>query len=278
MTRYGMIIDISKCTGCYNCFTACKDEYWDNDYSPYSAAQPKSGQFWMNLVKRERGIYPCVKVAYMPLLCMHCDDAPCITASSGNATYRRPDGIVIIDPRKATGQKQLLEACPYGVIFWNEKKNLPQKCTFCVHRIEQGQIPRCVQACPSGCLCFGDLTDSTSEISKLLKSNDVETLQAGFKTKPAVYYHDLYKITRYFIAGTVSFSDNDECAEGVLVVLDNSKRSLNTVTDNYGQFEFDGLDAGKYTIRLEFSGYSLKIIKIDLKKDCYVGDIALTKV
>ena len=103
MTRYGMIIDISKCTGCYNCFSACKDEYWDNDYLPYSVAQPKFGQFWLNLLKKERGTYPSVKIAYMPLLCMHCNDAPCIEAADDNAVYRRPDGIVIIDPDRAVG-------------------------------------------------------------------------------------------------------------------------------------------------------------------------------
>lgn len=279
MTRYGMIMDISRCTGCYNCFTACKDEYWDNDYLPYSVAQPKFGQFWMNLIKKERGTYPAVKVAYMPLLCMHCDDAPCIKAADDNAVYRRPDGIVIIDPERAVGQKQLMltDSCPYGVIYWNEEKNLPQKCTFCVHRLEVGGIPRCVQACPTGCLCFGDLADTTSEISQLLKFDVVETLHIEYKTKPAVYYRDLYKITRYFIAGTVSYSDTDECAEGVVVSLINHNNSLRAITDNYGNYEFDGLDAGKYTISLDASGYSSKSLRIDLKKDYRVGNIALAK-
>ena len=279
MTRYGMIIDISRCTGCYNCFTACKDEYWDNDYLPYSVAQPKFGQFWMNLIKKERGTYPAVKVAYMPLLCMHCYDAPCIKAADDNAVYRRPDGIVIIDPERAVGQKQLMltDSCPYGVIYWNEEKNLPQKCTFCVHRLEVGEIPRCVQACPTGCLCFGDLADTTSEISQLLKFDVVETLHIEYTTKPAVYYRDLYKITRYFIAGTVSYSDTDECAEGVVVSLINHNNSLRVITDNYGNYEFDGLDAGKYTISLDVSGYSSMSLRIDLKKDYRVDNIALAK-
>lgn len=159
MTKWGMIIDISKCTGSYNCFTACKDEYWDNDYPPYSAAQPKNGQFWMDISNVERGTHPFIKVSHIPVLCQHCDDAPCIKVAKDGAVYKRPDGIVLIDPQKAVGQKQIADSCPYHVIFWNEEKNLPQKCTFCAHRLEENKIPRCVQACPSGALVFGDLDE-----------------------------------------------------------------------------------------------------------------------
>jgi tetrathionate reductase subunit B len=143
VANYGMVIEISRCTGCYCCFAACKDEFWDNEYSPYTAAQPKHGQFWMNVAKNERGKFPYVKVAHMPVPCMQCENAPCIKMARNNAVYKREDGIVVIDPAKAAGQRQLLEekACPYGAIFWNEDKQLPQKCTFCVHRIEAGKVP-----------------------------------------------------------------------------------------------------------------------------------------
>jgi Fe-S-cluster-containing dehydrogenase component len=280
MVRYGMVIDISRCTACYCCFTACKDEYWDNDYPPYSAAQPKYGQFWMNLVKKERGAFPYVKAAYMPVLCMQCDDAPCIKAAENKAVYKRPDGIVVIDPQKAIGQKQLLEsgACPYGVIFWNEERNLPQKCTFCVHRLKAGLIPRCVQVCPSGCLQFGDLDDPESNVSRLLKSTRAEVFQPELNTRPSVYYNDLHMMTKHFIAGAVIYEDTDDCAEGVSVTLITHNKSLNTTTDNYGNFEFDGLDAGKYTVKMGCAGYSSKTISVDLKTDCYLGDIILTRV
>ena len=279
MTQWGFVIDISKCIACYCCFTACKDEYWDNDYSSYTAAQPKFGQFWMNIAKNERGKYPYVKVAYMPIPCMQCEDAPCIKAARDGAVYQRPDGIVVIDPRKAVGQKQLLEpeACPYGVIFWNEEKNIPQKCTFCVHRLEKGESPRCVQACPSECLVFGDLDDPESDVSKLLKSAKAEVFHPEWKAKPRVYYVDLHKMTRQFIAGAVIYGDTDECAEGVTATLIANGKSVKTTTNNYGNFEFDGLDAGKYSVKLECAGYAPKTIDVDLKTDGYLGDIILAK-
>lgn len=273
-----MVIDISRCTACYCCFAACKDEYWDNSYLPYSAPQPKHGQFWINLVKKERGTYPCIKVAYVPVLCMQCDDAPCIKAAKDGAVYRRPDGIVIIDPQKAVGQKQIVDACPYHVIFWNEEKQLPQKCTFCVHMLEEGKIPKCVQVCPSQALIFGDLDDPKSEVSKLVKSGKAEVFHPEYNIKPNVYYIDLYKMTKLFIAGSAVFKDTDECAENVKLTLEDKQtgETRTTVTNNYGGFEFDGLNVGKYSVKLECDGYAPKIIDVDLKTDSYLGYITLS--
>ena len=277
MTRWGFVIDISKCNACYCCFIACKDEYWDNEYPPFTTSQPRHGQFWMNLAKNERGKYPYVKVAYMPIPCMHCEDAPCVEAAKDGAVYRRPDGIVVIDPQKAAGQKQLVESCPYDAIFWNEETNLPQKCTFCVHRLEAGEIPRCVQACPSECIYFGNLDDVQSDIAKLIKSTGAEVYHPEWNTKPGVYYVDLYKMTKHFIAGTVIYGDTDECAENVTVTLSTNGKSTEIKTNNYGNFEFDGLDAGKYTVKLGSDGYSPQSIDVDLKTDSYLGDIVLAK-
>jgi Fe-S-cluster-containing dehydrogenase component len=277
MTKWGLVIDISKCNACYCCFTACKDEYWDNDYPPYTAAQPRHGQLWMNLLKTERGKHPHIKVAYMPLPCMQCRDAPCIKAGKNGAVYKRPDGIVVIDPEKARGQEQIVKSCPYSVIYWNEEKKLPQKCTLCVHRIEEGQVPRCVQACPAGALTFGDLDDPKSEAVKILKSAEAEAFHAEWNTHPGVYYIGLYRITKNFIAGTVVFGDTDECAENVTATLAYDGKSAKTTTNNYGDFEFDGLGAGKYRLNLEYAGYAPKTINIDLKKDNYLGEIVLAR-
>ena len=278
MTQYAMIIDISRCTGCYCCFTACKDEYWDNEYPSFTAAQPKHGQFWMNLEKKERGKYPYVKAAYMPVPCMQCQSAPCMAAAEDNAVYRRADGIVVIDPEKAVGQKQLTDSCPYGAIFWNEEINLAQKCTFCVHRLEQGLLPRCVQACPADAITFGDLDDPQSEVAELLNSGRSEILHPEYETAPLVAYIDLFKMNTRFIAGAVIFSDSDECAEGVDVTLSGGETELTTKTDNYGNFDFDGLAAGAYQLDFAASGYAPKTIRVTVEKDTFIPDIDMSPV
>ena len=138
MKSCSMVIDVAKCNGCYSCVLACKDEHCGETFPGYTEAQPMTGQFWINLMEKERGSYPKVKLSYTAITCMHCRNAPCIEAAKDNAVYRRDDGIVIIDPKKAVGQKQIVSACPYRVIFWNEEKNLPQKCTLCAHLLDQG--------------------------------------------------------------------------------------------------------------------------------------------
>lgn len=276
MANWGMVIDVARCTGCYNCVTACKDEYWDNAYPPYNVGIPRYGQFWIDLEKKERGPYNCLKVAYIPILCMGCDDAPCIRAAKNGAVYKRPDGIVIIDPQKAAGQNQLVEACPYGVIFWNEEKKLAQKCTWCAHRIDEGQIPKCVLVCPSEALKFGDLDDPKSEVSKLVASGKAGVLKAELKAKPKVYYID-YPGT--FIAGSVVYGDLNDCAEGATVALTDKSngKTMEAKTNFFGDFMFDGLNPGKYGVKIECAGYLSKAINVDLKTDNYLGAIPLAK-
>lgn len=281
MKKWVMIVDVDKCIACYACFTACKDEFWNNDYLPYSAGIKKREQTLIRLEKRERGKFPHVKAAYMPVLCMQCDDPPCVKAAKNNAVYKREDGIVIIDPVKALGQQEILKACPYNAVSWNDEKNLPQKCTFCIHRVEDGRVPRCVQACPSGALLFGDLNDPEGEISKLLKSGSAEPFHPEYGTKPNVYYMGLYKMTKYFIAGNVAFKENDECAEGVEVTLINEEtgETKKLKTDTFGGFEFDGLEPNtRYRIKLDYPGYASKEIQLELDSaDVYLGYLLIEK-
>ncbi len=218
MTKYGMVMDVTRCNGCYNCFLACRDEYCGNDFPPYSASQPQTGHYWMRLVEKERGQYPKMKVAYTAIPCLQCEHATCLEASQETgAIYKRDDGIVLIDPEKAVDQQQLANSCPYRVIYWNEEKQIPQKCTFCAHLLDKGwKEPRCVEACPTRALVFGDLDDPRSEVAKLVSSGRTEALHPEYGLGDKVTYIGLPK---RFVAGTVVFGDTDGCGEGAEVTL-----------------------------------------------------------
>jgi len=267
-----MVIDISKCNGCYNCQLACKDEHVDNDWSPYAKPQPDLGQFWMHVANVERGKYPKVKVAYVPKPCMQCQDPACIKAARGGAIYKRDDGIVIIDPEKSKGQKQIVESCPYGCIYWNEELSIPQKCTFCAHLLDKGwKEPRCVEVCPTGALVFGEY----EELSDLINSNGIELMNPEFELNPRVYYSGLPK---RFVAGTVLFGDKDECAEDVSVILKDQTNEQKVKTNNYGDFEFEGLMPDKeFSVKIDYPGYKGQVFDVVTKDDVYLGEIVLTK-
>jgi Fe-S-cluster-containing dehydrogenase component len=273
-----MIIDVAKCHDCNNCFLACKDEYVENDFPPYSIAQPWHGHRWMNIMRKERGEYPKVDVAYLPVPCMHCDDAPCMKSAEDGSVYKRPDGIVIIDPEKAKGNKQLTEACPYGVIWWNEEKDVPQKCTFCAHLLEDGwEEPRCVQACPTGALKVIHTEDSG--MNAIIKAEGLEVYLPANQTNPRVYYKNLYRYTSCFVAGSIALQDTDECSEGAAIQLANSSKSIvgKAETNNYGDFKFDDLEegSGEYTLEITFEGYEPKILLINLNESLNLGTIFL---
>ncbi len=219
MTRFGMLIDITKCNGCFNCFLSCRDEYFGNDYASYSAAQPLNGQFWMQVKEVERGSYPKPKLSYIPTPCMQCKEAPCIDAATDGAVYRREDGIVIIDPEKAKGQEGIAKACPYRVIFWNKELELPQKCTFCAHRLDEGvKLPRCVEACPTGALTFGDLDDPASDIAKLAAGLETEVLLPEYNT--AAQCTLLWCSPALYCRGSGFEGNAGECAPGAKVILE----------------------------------------------------------
>ncbi|MFH1952465.1 MAG: 4Fe-4S dicluster domain-containing protein [Pseudomonadota bacterium] len=278
MPEYGMFIDVSKCTGCYSCFLACKDEYCGNDYPGYSASQPSTGHYWMRLVEKERGTYPKVKLDYVPTPCMQCREASCIKSSKNGSVYRRSDGIVIIDPEKAKGQKEIVSSCPYRVIYWNEEKGVPQKCTFCAHLLDEGwKEPRCVETCPTGALVFGDMNDPESGLSKLRSSQDVEILHPEYELNPGVCYVGLPK---RFIAGEVILGNQpDECAEGISVTLVSETGMQNGKTDHYGDFEFEGLESNKdFVVKIEHEGYSPREFSVKTRTDINLGEILLESV
>lgn len=277
MKEWNLVIDVGKCEDCNNCFLACKDEFVDNDFPPYSSAQPRHGHRWINIMRKERGQFPMVDVAYRPTPCMHCQNAPCIKNSPGGAVYKRDDGIVIIDPEKAKGEKGLVDACPYGAIWWNESLDLPQKCTFCIHLLESGwKEPRCVQACPTGAMrvMYGE----PGQIQKLAESENLTCLHPEYGTRPHVYYKNLYRYSRCFIAGSVAYEHEGktECAEGASVKLNKaSERVDETVTDSFGDFKFDNLKekSGTYHIEILFGDREIKIVEVNLIESLYVGEI-----
>jgi Fe-S-cluster-containing dehydrogenase component len=277
MPRYGMVIDITKCNGCHNCFLACRDEHCGNDFPPYSASQPNTGHFWIRIIEKERGKYPKVKVAYTPMPCMHCDEASCVKAATDGAIYRREDGIVLIDPEKSVAQKGLVSTCPYRVIYWNEEKRIPQKCTFCVHLLDKGwKEPRCVEACPTGALIFGDLDNPKSEVAKWTALGKVELLHPEYGMKEKVSYIGLPK---RFIAGAVVLGDTDECGEGAKITLQGKGEKNTLKADNYGDFEFEGLSEDKvYRVTVEEAGYKPYQMEVKTKVDVYLGDIVLSKI
>jgi len=262
--------DSSICNGCYNCQIACKDEHVANDWTPYAKPQPETGQFWLKLTEKVRGQVPRVKVAYTALMCNHCDNAPCLAACKPQAIYKRKDGLVIIDPVKCTGCKNCVDACPYGAIYFNEDLNLAQKCTGCAHLLDSGwKEPRCVDACPTLALKFME----EAEAKDFIKKAEYIKPERQAEDQPRVYYKDLPK---RFIAGTVYDPAEKEVIIGAAVTLTEagSKKSYTAKTDSYGDFEFEKLPVGKFTVTIE-KGKKSKEIKVSTQEDVSLGDIPL---
>ena len=115
MKKWNMIIDVANCTNCNVCTLSVQDEHVGNAFEGYAEEMPKHGHRWINIERRERGKAPATDVAYLPTMCQHCDDAPCQKAAP-DAVTKRDDGIVIIDPVKSKGRREIYDACPFGVV------------------------------------------------------------------------------------------------------------------------------------------------------------------
>ena len=278
MNKWNMIIDVAECTNCNLCTLAAMDEYVGNEFPGYSASMPKHGHKWINILQKERGQVPAVDIAYVPTMCNHCDDAPCIAKGKG-AAKKRDDGIVLIDPVKAKGRKDLVEACPYGHIWWNEELQVPQAWTFDAHLIDSGwQQTRGQQSCPTGAMraiCVAD-----NEMAKLAAEQGLEVIKPELGTKPRVYYKNLWRFSKCFIAGSVSGQTNDgtiDCLEGTVVrLLKDDDMVAAAATDNYGDFKFDRLDenSGEYIVEIS-TGRSKKTLTVQLGVSINLGEIRL---
>jgi tetrathionate reductase subunit B len=267
-----MIIDVTKCVSCFNCQFACKNEFVENDWLPYSMSQPETGHFWMRVQETVRGTVPKVRVDYIAYPCMQCQNPPCVKAAKNDAVYMRPDGITIIDPVKSKGQKDIVASCPYGAIYWNENLGIPQKCTFCAHLLDKGyEMPRCVEACQGYAMTFGDYKD----LEATIKAKGAVTLSPQFGAQPRVYY--IGYPTGLFIAGAL-VNSSGECAEGVDVSIKDTGTGqvvASAKSDNFGDFWFNELPADKaYEVAMSVAGKT-KTISVTLNKDTNLGDIQL---
>lgn len=214
MTRWGMVIDLQKCVGCYACQVACKMEH----FLP-------PGIFWNRVVVGETGKYPTVTKQLYPVLCNHCQEAACVKACPTGATEKREDGIVMVNYDECVGCRYCLIACPYQQrTFYadGKKEYFPGqglteleligrelyplqvgtvvKCNFCAERVDEGlqkglkpgvdreASPACVNACPPKARTFGDLDDPASEVSRLIREKKGMPLHAEYGTEPSVYY------------------------------------------------------------------------------------------
>lgn len=203
MARLGMVIDLKRCIGCNACTLACKQENGTPE-----------GVHYARVITREVGTYPNTRRTFLPVLCNHCDDAPCSHACPSGATFIRPDGVVMVDKDMCIGCRACAVACPYmnrhfiergllehgystdglspyeAIKFAEFEEGTMAKCTLCAHRVDQGLEPACVVTCPTDARIFGDLEPDDGKLQKLIKERKGWSLLPEAKTKPSVFYLD----------------------------------------------------------------------------------------
>jgi len=276
MKKWHLIIDVARCHDCNDCFLADRDEFVGNEFPPTAVSQPNHGHRWMNIKRKERGQYPIVQVAYLPMPCMHCEEAPCLTADG--AVYRRDDGLVIIDPEKAAGRKEIAVSCPYNAIYWNEETQLAQKCTGCAHLLDDGWTEtRCSQVCPTDAIKLELAEDD--EVAKRVEEEGLERYRDSLGTKPRVYYKNLYRWEKAFVSASLVFKDTDECAEGAKATVElDGALAGEALSNNFGDVIVDGLDPGReYAVRIEAPGYAPHSTSVRLDQSLNLGTVLLKR-
>jgi len=263
-------VDVAKCNGCYNCQLACKDEHAGNDWTPYAKPQPDIGQFWVKLTENVGGTIPKVKIHYIPHMCNHCEKAACMEACKHGAYHRRADGFVILEPEKCKGCGACMKACPYDAIYFNDELKISQKCTGCAHLLDNGyKLPRCVEACPTDAMQFGEEAD----MQDFIVGSTVRMPETGLH--PKVFYRN---IPGKFIAGTVYDPVEKEVIIGARCRATNGGKTVEVLSDEYGDFWFKDLAMGKYDVVIEVKGYEYKTFDaVDATIDVNLGDIAMER-
>lgn len=220
--QWAMAIDLDRCTGCAACVVACDAENNIPTAGPDQAAQGRA-KSWIRIDRYYEGEFPDIKVRFRPVLCQHCDDAPCEPVCPVYATYQNAEGLNVQVNSRCIGTRYCANNCPYTVRFFNWESprwdppldlqlnpdvsirpaGVVEKCTFCAHKIKRAKLdadaedreladgdvqPACVQSCPAEAMTFGDMSDPKSRVSKTIASGRSEQLLSDLGTKPRVYY------------------------------------------------------------------------------------------
>jgi Fe-S-cluster-containing dehydrogenase component len=274
MNPWNLIIDVSLCENCNNCVLAAKDELVANHVPGFSAAMPAAGPGVIRIERHARGQGHHVDVSYVPTMCNHCQDAPCVKAGGG-AVVQRTDGIVVFDPEKVNGRKDLLDSCPYGALVWNDEQAVPQNWFFDAHLLDAGWPgPRCVSVCPTRAIEAVQLDDAA--LLARVSAEGLQVLRPDLGTRPRVFYRHLARVQACFVAGSVFCTDNEgraDCVEGARVVLAQGGQTLaGATTDAYGDFRIDGLTprSGAYELTVSHPQQGTAVLHFGLGEQSVV--------
>lgn len=279
MKKWALIIDVAKCVNCNNCVVSCRDEHVGNDFLPYAAAQPRKGHSWIDMHRNIRGNGPMVDVSYMPVMCNHCDNAPCMKFAGDGSIYKRPDGIVIMDPVRTKDRQDIVHSCPYKAISWNEERQVPQIWIFDAHLIDKNwKQPRCVQSCPTEAM-RAILVDDV-ELEQLVAAESLEVRSPELGARPRVFYRNMNRFTKCFIGGNIvtARSGGQENVNGAIVrVLSGQTQVAETITDSFGDFKIDGFDrnSGAYMVEARHNLYGTANAAVSLGNSSYLGSLVL---
>jgi tetrathionate reductase subunit B len=180
--RYGLLVDQERCIGCEACTVACRLE--NQGRTPHIRIETVNSE----IKDRPAGIFPDLTLHFLPRLCQHCPNPPCIDACPVEALSKRPDGPIVLTEAECTGCRACLDACPYGAITFNDETQKASKCDLCVHRLDQGLEPFCVICCEGQALHFGDINDPKSELARTIAEPGIFQLNPQAGTRPSVYY------------------------------------------------------------------------------------------